>query len=89
MINETEVINAAKEVIDIIVDAIRRAAEAISQLWAKICRYFAPVAKKYLENYFRGCGVSSRCVHLAFHSKKRRIRKKNMRRCFALLAVLT
>lgn len=82
----TDDVSAMKESMDNVEDAIRKAIEEICKVFKKLCDFLARNAIKILETYFLWLGVPKRCVFLAFRSKKRRIRKKNMRRCLALLA---
>lgn len=85
IITMTDAIITIKEAIDDLVDAI---CQEIFQAFKKLCDFLARNAIKILENYFLWLGVPKRCVFLAFRSKKRRIRKKNMRRCLALWQAL-
>lgn len=85
MSDYTNDVSAMKEAMDNVVD-VRQAIEEICKVFKELCDFLARNEIKILETYFLWLGVPRRCVFLAFRSKKRRIRKKNMRRCLALLA---
>lgn len=72
-------------------EALADAWEAVKEAMQRIVEAVAAIVRKIAERFLARLEKLLRCVnprvcHLAFHAKKRRVRKKNMRRLLAALA---
>lgn len=79
------------EVAQAIVDAAVRVWEAVVEIARRLARALAAIVREaaakfraWLEGVLHG--VNPRLCHLAFHAKRHRVRKKNMRRLLRQLA---
>ena len=68
-----------QEIIDSIVEAIQTIADVIVQVVKKIADNLVKAFSGWWDSILKCCG-NKRIVYLAYHAKKKRIRKKNRNR---------
>lgn len=77
-----QVFDAIVEVVKQVCEAIKRVfCEAIKRVWKQICKTFHAL----WESPLTAISGNRRVAHLAFHAKKERTRKKNLKRLWRIV----
>ena len=76
-----ELAEAIEQVFDAIVEVVKQVCEAIKRVWKQICKTFHAL----WESPITAISGNRRVAHLAFHAKKERTRKKNLKRLWRIV----
>lgn len=72
---------AIEQAVDAIVEVVKQVCEAIKRVWNQICKTFHAL----WESTLTAISGNRRVAHLAFHAKKERTRKKNLKRLWRIV----
>lgn len=72
---------AIEQAVDAIVEVVKQVCEAIKRVWNQICKTFHAL----WESTLTAISGNRRVAHLAFHAKKERARKKNLKRLWRIV----
>lgn len=76
-----ELAEAIEQAVDALVEVVKKVCEAIKRAWNQICKTFHAL----WESTLVAISGNRRVAHLAFHAKKERTRKKNLKRLWRIV----